>query len=90
MIPSLTLTRLWQAVTIQPGVEWAQLYLLADQHNRSVAGGFSVNGTVGAGGGWPLGGGHSILSPFFGLGDNYFSMLHYFIALTRPPCHLQV
>ncbi|KAI0698162.1 hypothetical protein BC835DRAFT_1405494 [Cytidiella melzeri] len=59
------------AVTIQPGVEWIQLYELADQHNRSIAGGFSVGGTVGAGGGWPVGGGHSILSPFFGLGiDN--------------------
>ncbi|KAI0088618.1 hypothetical protein BDY19DRAFT_175233 [Irpex rosettiformis] len=59
------------AVTIQPGVNWLELYTAADQHGRLVAGGYSVGGTVGAGGGWPIGGGHSILSPYYGLGaDN--------------------
>ncbi|KAI0695239.1 hypothetical protein BC835DRAFT_1406268 [Cytidiella melzeri] len=69
------------AVTIQPGVQWGTLYELADQHNRSIAGGFSVGGTVGAGAGWPVGGGHSILSPFFGLGvDN---ILQYTVVLPN-------
>ena len=56
------------AVTIQPGVQWGEIYDLADQHDRLIVGGFSVGGTVGAGAGWPVGGGHSILSPFYGLG----------------------
>ncbi|KAJ6573868.1 hypothetical protein DFH09DRAFT_1151296 [Mycena vulgaris] len=53
------------------GVQWGTVYALADQRNRSIAGGFSPGGTVGAAGGWVLGGGHSVLSPFYGLGvDN--------------------
>ncbi len=56
------------AVTIEPGVNWLELYTAADQHGVIVAGGYSVGGTVGAGGGWPVGGGHSILSPYYGLG----------------------
>ncbi|KAJ7170771.1 hypothetical protein C8R43DRAFT_1059439 [Mycena crocata] len=59
------------AVTIGAGVQWGTVYALADQHNRLVPGGFSPGGTVGAAGGWLLGGGHSVLSPFYGLGvDN--------------------
>jgi hypothetical protein len=50
------------------GVQWSEVYSAADAHNVSVAGGFSPNGTVGAAAGWALGGGHSVLSPFFGLG----------------------
>ncbi|KAJ7110781.1 hypothetical protein C8R43DRAFT_1113617, partial [Mycena crocata] len=69
------------AVSIGAGVQWGQLYALADQHNRSVAGGFSPGGTVGAAGGWPLGGGHSVLSPFYGLGvDN---VLQYSVVLPN-------
>lgn len=69
------------AVTIGPGVQWADLYLAAQEHNRSVAGGFVPHGTVGAGAGWPMGGGHSPLSPFFGLGvDN---VLQYTVVLPN-------
>lgn len=57
------------AVTIGAGVEWGTLYQLADQNNRSIAGGFSPLGSVGAGGGWILGGGHSVLSHYYGLGN---------------------
>ncbi|KAJ7137762.1 hypothetical protein C8R44DRAFT_838071 [Mycena epipterygia] len=58
-------------VTMGSGVQWGTVYAMADQHNRSIAGGFSPEGTVGAAGGWLLGGGHSVLSPFYGLGvDN--------------------
>jgi hypothetical protein len=32
-----------------------------------------MDGTVGAAGGWPIGGGHSILSPFYGLGMCFFT-----------------
>lgn len=39
--------------------------------NLTIAGGIGPQGSVGAGGGWPLGGGHNILSPHLGLGvDN--------------------
>lgn len=59
------------AVTIGAGVQWGELYYAAEQHNCSVVGGLVPLGTVGAGGGWPLGGGHGPLSPFYGLGvDN--------------------
>ncbi|KAJ8086653.1 hypothetical protein AAF712_001966 [Marasmius tenuissimus] len=58
-------------VTIQPGVQWGDLYALSAERNRTVVGGIGAGGTVGAGGGWPLGGGHGILSPYYGLGvDN--------------------
>ena len=56
------------AVTIGAGVQWGTIYALADDHNRSIAGGFSVEGSVGAAAGWVLGAGHSVLSPFYGLG----------------------
>ncbi|KAI0806129.1 hypothetical protein BC629DRAFT_1144164 [Irpex lacteus] len=69
------------AVTIQPGVQWGEIYDLADQHDRLIIGGFSVGGTVGAGGGWPVGGGQSIMSPFYGLGvDN---VLQYTVVLPN-------
>lgn len=61
--------RLLIAVTVGPGVKFGDLYQLAHENNRSVAGGWAVNGSVGAGGGWPLGGGHSLLSPYYGLGS---------------------
>ncbi|THU85198.1 FAD-binding domain-containing protein [Dendrothele bispora CBS 962.96] len=58
-------------VTIQPGVQWGTLYALAAENNKTVVGGIGAGGTVGAGAGWPAGGGHGILSPYFGLGvDN--------------------
>ncbi|KAL0567107.1 hypothetical protein V5O48_014892, partial [Marasmius crinis-equi] len=55
------------AVTIQPGVQWGDLYAAAAERNRTIVGGIGAGGTVGAGGGWPQGGGHGILSPYFGL-----------------------
>ncbi|EPQ52429.1 FAD-binding domain-containing protein [Gloeophyllum trabeum ATCC 11539] len=59
------------AVTLGAGVQWFEIYAAADAKNRLVPGGFSPDGTVGAAAGWVLGGGHSVLSPFYGLGvDN--------------------
>jgi hypothetical protein len=57
------------AVTAGSGVQWSELYGAVAAQNRSIGGGFSPGGTVGAAGGWVLGGGHSVLSPFLGLGE---------------------
>lgn len=62
------------AITIGAGVQWLDVYEMAHQQNRSIAGGFVVNGSVGAGAGWSLGGGHSPLSPFYGLGADNTTM----------------
>ncbi|TFK49873.1 FAD-binding domain-containing protein [Heliocybe sulcata] len=59
------------AVTLGSAVQWFEIYAAADAQNRLVPGGFSPDGTVGAAAGWLLGGGHSVLSPYYGLGvDN--------------------
>ena len=68
------------AITIGAGVQWLDVSTIAQQQNRTVAGGFVVNGSVGAGAGWSLGGGHSPLSPFYGLGM-------YNVALLHDHCH---
>jgi hypothetical protein len=56
------------AITVGPGVQWADAYDFATENNVVIAGGIAAEGSVGAGGGWPLGGGHNILSPSLGLG----------------------
>jgi len=57
------------AVTFGAGQTWDGIYKFAEAHNVTVVGGSSA--TVGAAGGWITGGGHSALSPVFGLGvDN--------------------
>ncbi|KIJ64540.1 hypothetical protein HYDPIDRAFT_111875 [Hydnomerulius pinastri MD-312] len=55
------------AVTVGAGVQWGILYAEADQRGRVLGGGFSPGGTVGAAAGYVLGGGHSVLAPFYGL-----------------------
>lgn len=58
-------------MTIGPGVQWGELYRYVASVNKTIAGGIGAQGSVGAAGGWPLGGGHNILSPQLGLGvDN--------------------
>ncbi|EKM56474.1 uncharacterized protein PHACADRAFT_92497 [Phanerochaete carnosa HHB-10118-sp] len=54
----------YRAITIGTGVEMQQLYAFADQHNVTAIGGYHK--TIGTG--YFLGGGHSILSPVYGLG----------------------
>ncbi|KAI0258817.1 hypothetical protein BC834DRAFT_834569 [Gloeopeniophorella convolvens] len=57
------------SVTIGAGVQWETVYKYADDNDILVIGGDS--GQVGAAGGWIQGGGHSVLSPTYGLGvDN--------------------
>lgn len=52
-------------------MSWGEVYDAANASGYNVVGGIGAGGTVGAGGGWINGAGHSILSPFFGLGiDN--------------------
>ncbi|KAG8872832.1 hypothetical protein FRC20_008979 [Serendipita sp. 405] len=56
-------------VHIGAGEHWYYVYKAADARGVSVVGGASYS--VGAAGGWVLGGGHSALSPQYGLGvDN--------------------
>ncbi|KIJ13627.1 hypothetical protein PAXINDRAFT_80811 [Paxillus involutus ATCC 200175] len=56
-------------VTLGAGVQWGEAYAAVDQNGRMIVGG-SV-GSIGAAGGWLAGGGHSALSPTYGLGvDN--------------------
>jgi len=61
----------YQAVTLGSGVQWFEAYALAAENNRVVVGGISEKQSVGAAGGWIMGGGHSALAPRHGLGvDN--------------------
>nr|VWO95894.1 N/A [Ganoderma boninense] len=58
-------------LTVQAGVQWQEAYATANNAGRMIVGGISPGGSVGAAGGWLLGGGHSALSPTYGLGvDN--------------------
>jgi hypothetical protein len=56
------------AVTLGAGVQWHEAYDAIEAYDRLVVGGHSIGGSVGAAGGWVLGGGHIALSPTFGLG----------------------
>ncbi|KIJ13630.1 hypothetical protein PAXINDRAFT_80827 [Paxillus involutus ATCC 200175] len=61
----------YDAVTLGAGVQWYEAYDAVDQYGRIMVGGMSFGGSVGAAGGWLAGGGHSALSPTYGLGvDN--------------------
>ena len=56
------------AVTVGAGVQWHEAYDFVNQQGRMMVGGLSLGGSVGAAGGWLQGGGHSLLSPTYGLG----------------------
>ncbi|KAI4158640.1 MAG: hypothetical protein L6R39_000495 [Caloplaca ligustica] len=55
-----------QAVTLGAGVNLDEAYTFADQNNVTLIGGSSSTVTVS--GGWTLFGGHSVLSPLYGMG----------------------
>ncbi|KIJ13625.1 hypothetical protein PAXINDRAFT_116940 [Paxillus involutus ATCC 200175] len=62
---------MYDAVTLGAGVQWHEAYDAVNQRERMMVGGISAGGSVGAAGGWLAGGGHSLLSPTYGLGvDN--------------------
>ncbi|KAI0777631.1 hypothetical protein BD413DRAFT_490600 [Trametes elegans] len=75
------------AFTFGAGVQWHEAYAAADSAGRMIVGGVSDGGSVGAGGGWFLGGGHSALSPSYGLGvDNVLEIS----VVTADGAHLVV
>ncbi|KAI9666386.1 MAG: hypothetical protein M1821_004322 [Bathelium mastoideum] len=54
------------AITTSAGVNFDEVYAFADAHNSTFVGAYAP--TVGSSGGWVMGGGHSVLSPVYGLG----------------------
>ncbi|KAF7971255.1 hypothetical protein HWV62_21584 [Athelia sp. TMB] len=56
----------YNAVTLGSGAYWQQVYEFAELNNITVIGGYHQ--TIASGGGWVQAGGHSILSPNYGLG----------------------
>ncbi|EAU80813.2 FAD/FMN-containing protein [Coprinopsis cinerea okayama7 len=69
----------------QHGVQWNEAYKAAHEAGRTLVGGITAGGSVGAAGGWVMGGGHSALSPTYGLGvDNVLQ----FTLLTSSGTHL--
>ncbi|TFK57070.1 FAD-binding domain-containing protein [Heliocybe sulcata] len=77
----------YEAITLGAGVQWHEAYSAANEHNRILVGGLTHGGSVGAAGGWILGGGHSALSPSYGLGvDNVLQ----FTIVTSDGEHLTV
>ncbi|GAB1524539.1 hypothetical protein RhiTH_007693 [Rhizoctonia solani] len=55
-------------ITVGAGVQWGEAYKFANSVNRTIVGGGASS--VGSAGGFPLGGGYSLLSPSLGLGLN--------------------
>ncbi|KAI9572548.1 hypothetical protein HD554DRAFT_1556288 [Boletus coccyginus] len=61
----------YEAVTLSAGVQWHEAYTAVNNYGRLMVGGICVGGSIGSSGGWLAGGGHSMLSPSYGLGvDN--------------------
>jgi FAD binding domain len=58
------------AVTLGAGVQWHDAYDFVQKQGRLVVG--AADASVGAAGGWVMGGGHSALSPRLGLGIPLF------------------
>ncbi|KAI9060995.1 FAD-binding domain-containing protein [Trametes sanguinea] len=64
-------SQVYQAVTIGAGIQWHEAFAAANASGFTLVGGIGPGGSVGAAGGWLQGGGHSSLSPSYGLGvDN--------------------
>ena len=61
--------------TLGAGVQWFEAFEAAKQRKRIIVGGLSARGSVGAAGGWLQGGGHSSLSPSYGLGNAMASLI---------------
>ncbi|KAK0224981.1 FAD-binding domain-containing protein [Armillaria nabsnona] len=56
----------YRAITIGAGVPFKDVYEFADANNVTIIGAYHQ--TVAPSGGWVMGGGHSVLSPVYGLG----------------------
>lgn len=68
-----------KAFTFGGGVKWFDAYRAAHEHNVTVVGGAQAG--VGVAGGWLGGGGHSMLTPAFGLGVD--QVLQYKVILAN-------
>ena len=55
-------------MTLGAGVQWYEAYAAVNNYGRLMVGGLSAGGSIGSSGGWLAGGGHSALSPSYGLG----------------------
>lgn len=55
-----------RAITVASGERTGDAYIFAHEHNATIIGGYSP--TIALSGGWVQGGGHSPLSPVYGLG----------------------
>ncbi|KAG2230460.1 hypothetical protein BDF21DRAFT_468414 [Thamnidium elegans] len=78
-----------KAFTFGGGVKWFDAYRAADEHNVTVVGGAQAG--VGVAGGWLGGGGHSMLTPAFGLGVDHVLQYKVILAsgelVTVNKCH---
>ena len=74
-VPIVTHPAMFTAVTLGAGVQWHEAYDAVNQYDRMMVGGASLGGSVGAAGGWLQGGGHSALSPTYGLGTAISAVL---------------
>ncbi|KII94006.1 hypothetical protein PLICRDRAFT_171694 [Plicaturopsis crispa FD-325 SS-3] len=72
------------AITVEAGVVWKDVFDFSEKHNITTVGGYHQ--TVGVSGGWVMGGGHSILSPTYGLGVD--RVLEF--KLVTPDGHVRV
>ncbi|KAI0045108.1 FAD-binding domain-containing protein [Auriscalpium vulgare] len=82
-VPAGCTTAPQDSLTAASGVQWETLYQFADDEGVLVVGGDSNQ--VGAAGGWIQGGGHSVLSPTYGLGvDNLLE-----VEIVTPDGNLQ-
>jgi hypothetical protein len=69
------LTEAYNAMTLGAGVQWHEAYDAVHAQGRDLVGGISQGGSIGAAGGWLMGGGHSALAPTYGLGvDNVIEL----------------
>eukprot|EP01084_Bolivina_argentea_P177805 307478_1 len=62
------------SITVETGLQWGYIYKIVDKYNRIIIGGSDA--TVGPGG-YTTGGGHSPLSPYYGLSVDY--ILEYYM-----------
>jgi len=61
-------SRVTPVFTFGAGVQWFEAYDAVRERNRVIVGGVCSGGSIGAAGGWLTGGGHSPISPNYGLG----------------------
>ncbi|KAF7343780.1 FAD-binding domain-containing protein [Mycena sanguinolenta] len=71
----------FRAITVGAGVTFEQVYKFADDNDAMFVGGYAQS--IGASGGWLMGGGHSVLSPSLGLGVDRVVRVSYFASTAQ-------